>query len=218
MANTVRVLLGSNLIIMIYDEFFEVKLYHKGMKMKKNIAYIMDGSDIVKVYRGKYKDGDVTEPGLYNKDGEIIEFVPSEYEYDHYRISRIKELNIDKIFENITNHEEDFVQPEDIEAINNNTEIYIPTLKDDDDFLKYLVKKIIIEKKINLKNYKGRFSNNYALTNMKSGLNRSTKMTVTNFKMWCEILGIRWEMVVEDSGEDKLSPLKEPITITSEDF
>lgn len=80
MANSVRVLLGSNLIIMIYDEFFEVKLYHKDMKMKKNTAYIMNGSDIVKVYRGKYKDGDVTEPGLYNKDGQIIEFVPSEYE------------------------------------------------------------------------------------------------------------------------------------------
>ena len=214
----VRVLLGGNLIIMVHDEFFEVRPYYEGIKLKKNIAYIQDGSDIVKVYRGKYSDENMDEPGLYKKDGKIIEIVPKDYEYEQYSISRIRELNVDKIFEDIMEHEEDFVQPEDIEAINNNTEIYVPTIKDDDDFLKYLVKRIIIEKKINLKNYKGRFSNHYALTNMKSGLNRSTKMTVTNFKMWCEILGIRWEMVVEDSGEDKLSPLNDPIKITSEDF
>ena len=103
----------------------------------------------------------------------------------------------------------------DIEIINNNSEIFTPTIRPEDDFLKYIVKKAILDKKINLKNYRERFSNDYALNNMKSGLSKSTKMTVPNFIKWCEILGLDWEMTIKDNGDDTINPLSENIYISN---
>ena len=77
------------------------------------------------------------------------------------------------------------------------------------------MKKAILDKKINLKNYKDRFTNEYALNNMKSGLSKSTKMTVPNFIKWCEILGLDWEMVIKDNGDDTINPLSETIIVSN---
>ena len=159
-----------------------------------------------------------SKPGIYLNDG-IIKFVnPKKKDIDKYKIENVSILDTDEIFRIIAADKDKFIQPEDVEIINNNAETYVPTIKDDDDFLKYLVKRMIIDKKINLRNYKDSFPNEYALNNMKSGLNRSTKMTVTNFKSWCEILGIKWTITVEDDGTDRINPLANPITITSDDF
>ena len=213
------ILLSCNTsIIIIHDEFFTVDLKFYDTKLTKDIAYIENNSDIVKIYRGKYKDNKKLLPGLYKEGKNIIEIEPTEYERQYYKISNVTELDLNKIFQTLTDKTNDFIHPDDVEIINNNTDMYVPTIKDEDDFLKYLVKKCIIDKKINLKNYKGRFVNHYALTNMKSSLNRSTKMTVTNFKLWCEILGLKWNMTIYDSGEDQLSPLPKPITITDDEF
>jgi hypothetical protein len=69
-----------------------------------------------------------------------------------------------------------------------------------------------------LKNYKNKFSNQYGLNNMKSSLNKGTKMTVLNFVRWCEILGLKWNMTVEDNGGDRSNPLPDVIEINSEQF
>lgn len=213
-----RVLTGES-VIMIGDEFFKVSLYLKGDKLKKDTAYIIDGKDIVYPYRGKLKPStDTRISGIYKTEDDIEIIEPKEEERHLYTLDKITELDIGLLFDYIDQNADEFMSPGDVEIINNNSDIYAPTIKDSDDFLKYLVKKIILDKKINLKNYRDRFANAYALTNMKSGLGRSTKMTVTNFKTWCEILGIRWTMIVEDAGMDKLSPLPEPIEINSEDF
>jgi len=212
----IKVFIGTRPILIVDDEYYEVDVFIEGEKLKKDVGYII--GDTVYIYRGKLKEKNPKHFGIYNDDGKYVFISPDEKEKELFNIHHVSELNPDSIFENIEKSKELFVQPEDIEIINNNTELYTPTIKEDDDFLKYLVKKIIIDKKINLRNYKNKFATEYSLNNMKSGLNRDTKMTVTNFKTWCEILGVKWDMMITNSGEDQLNPLPNDIRISSEDF
>jgi len=212
----IKVFIGTRPILIVDDEYYEVDVFIEGEKLKKDVGYII--GDTVYIYRGKLKEKNPNYFEIYNDDGKYVFISPDEKEKELFNIHHVSELNPDSIFENIEKSKELFVQPEDIEIINNNTELYTPTIKEDDDFLKYLVKKIIIDKKINLRNYKNKFATEYSLNNMKSGLNRDTKMTVTNFKTWCEILGVKWDMMITNSGEDQLNPLPNDIRISSEDF
>lgn len=212
----VRIFTGVQPILIVGDEYHLIDIIIPGNKLKKGVGYIIDG--MVYVYRGKLKDPDERTPGLYNKDGEYIRIEPKGKDIELYDIDNVTELNLESIFNKVENEKESFIQPEDVEIINNNAELYTPTIKEDDDFLKYLVKKIIIDKRINLRNYKDKFATDYSMNNMKSGLNRKTKMTVTNFKSWCEALGVNWRIIISDSGEDTNNPLPNDIEISSDEF
>lgn len=214
-----RIFVGpAYLVLNNAEEVYSVDVFYKGKKLKKGTAYLIDG--VAYIYRGKLKKtADSSMPGIYKTvDGyKIVE--PTEREKETlYSDENIITFDPEEIITKIATSMTVFQQPEDIEIINNNSELYIPTIKDTDDFLKVLVKMIITNKKINIRKYKGHFANEYALNNMKSGLKRDTKMTVTNFKAWCEILGVQWKMVVSDDGTDTLNPLKEPIEIDSSQF
>lgn len=211
-----KVFINSQPVIIIDDEYYEVDLFIKGNKLKKNVAYIK--GDFVYVYRGKLKEDESVLPGIYKKNDKYIFIEPESSKLAKYSIDNINELSVSNIFEKVEDNITDFIQLSDIEIINNNSEIFTPTIREDDDFLKYIVKKAILDKKINLKNYKDRFSNEYALNNMKSGLNKSTKMTVPNFVKWCEILGLDWAMTITDNGEDKINPLSEDIYVSNKGF
>lgn len=216
---SIRVFSGR-LVISIGDDFHEVELYTSDKRLKKDRGYIK--GNYVYIYRGKkekYKKDEML-PGIYMNTRSEYEFLEprTATEQAEYSTDFIVELNTESIFEEIAGKKEDFLDPHDIEVINNNQEIFVPTFREDDDFLKHIVKKAILDKQVNLKNYKSKFPNQYALNNMKSGLNKETKMTVTNFKSWCEILGLKWRMVIEDDGTDRLSPLPETLEILSEDY
>jgi len=199
------------------DEIHEVKPFFNNDKLTVGFAYIK--GDLVYIFHGKInKLKSDLEPGIYIENGTYKFVEPSKKERKIYSIDNITELNIDWLFDKVKENKDNFANPDDVEIINNNTETYTPTIKPTDDFLKVAVKKIITEKKINLKNYKSKFLDNYALNNRKSGLNNNTKMSVSNFKIWCEVLGIDWRLEIFDSGVDKMNPLKESIIIDSKDF
>lgn len=212
----VKIFINTQPVIIIDDEYYDVEVFIKDDKLEKGKAYVI--GDYVYIYRGKFKKDKNLLPGIY-KDGEDYIFCdPNDKEKPKYSVDNINELSTKSIFDIIEANKDAFVQPEDVEVINNNSEIFIPTIKDDDDFLKYIVKKIIIEKQVNLRNYKNRFTNEYSLNNMKQGLGKATKMTVPNFIRWMEVLGTDWELTVTDNGTDTINPLKEDITISSKDF
>lgn len=213
--NQVVVLFGKSLMIEVHDEFYEVNLFRDIDSLIVDTGYIFNGSDIVYVYRGKFTK-ESKAPGIYLKNGKLHFIEPSDRRV--FSIFNIKEYSPERIFDEITKNMDSFISPEDIEIINNNSEKFIPTIKDSDDFLKVIIKKAIIDKKINLKNYKDSFKNQHMLTNLKSALGKSTKMTVTNFKIWCEALGLNWEIVITDSGADKISPLEDDIIVTNFDL
>lgn len=210
-------------VLTVEDEYFEVFAYFKDRKLKKGCGYVK--GDYVYVYRGKLgkvsKDDSHLLPGIYlnERTGEH-EFI----EYDKeskkdYHVSNVTELNLDKILKDVSGREDQFIDPDDVEIINNNKSAWSATLQQDDDFLKRAIKLAVNGKGgINPKNYRNRLESQWALNNLISGLKTTTKMTVPNFLRWCEILGIEWSLRLEDNGTDKISPLEEPIELNSEDF
>ena len=212
-----NIFIGTQPVIIIDDDYYTVDIFYEGKSLKKNIAYIVD--DYVYVYRGKVKSkDDITLPGIYKLNGEyIFEEPKKKYKYK-YSVDNINELSAESIFESIESSKTEFIDLEDIEVINNNSSSYKPMINEDDDFLKYIIKKAIIDKNINLKNYRSRFGNEYSLNNMKSALTKPTKMTVPNFLRWCEILWLKFEVKVYDAGLDNINPLPENITISSDDL
>jgi hypothetical protein len=207
-------------VVAIGEDFHEVELFDTEKELVKGYGYIR--GNYVYIYRGRLDEHNQKDhiPGIYkNRLGEITFIDPeSEDERNMYSVENIVSLDVDRIFQEISTKQEDFVDPDDIEVMNSNRAAYKPVIKEEDDFLKYIVKKVILEKEINLKNYRTRFTKQYALNNMKNGLERETKMTVTNFKTWCEVLGIDWEMHIADNGSDKINPLPKDFTVKSDDF
>ena len=214
-----KIIIGQGyLVLNNAEEVYPVELFFKGDKLKKGYAYIKD--DIVYIYRGRLKKtADSSIPGIYKTESGYKFVKPSKKEIEStYSVDRVISLNVPDIIDKISGNVDDYQQPEDIEIINNNSELYVPTIKEDDDFLKKIIKQAIIDKRINLRNYRALFPNDYALNNMKSALKRETKMTVPNFVAWCEILGISWEIVLSDNGKDNINPLPKPIIYNSEDW
>lgn len=213
----VKVFTGR-VILPVEDDFHEVEPYIPGDKLKKGFGYIHD--NYVYIYQGRTTTGSNLEHGLYldRDDNPVFVLPDSERERKKFHVNNIIELDIGRIFDELKDNEDKFMAPEDIEVINNNKEIYTTTIREQDDFLKYIVKRAINDKQVNLKNYRDKFSNQYMLNNMKGGLNKNTKMTVTNFKVWCEVLGLKWTMTIEDDGTDRYSPLPKDFEITSDEF
>jgi len=202
-----RVFFGRCVFILNGD-IHEVKPFFNDIKLKIGFAYMKDG--LVYIYYGKLNklNKDELKPGIYQEKG-VYKFIkPSKKERSVYSTDNVTELNVDWMFDRVDENR-------DIEIINNNSDVYIPIIRENDDPLKIAIKKAIIEKRINLKNYKGKFLDNYALNNRKSGLNGPTKMSITNFKTWCEVLGLEWKLELSDNGTDKMNPMKNSILIDS---
>lgn len=94
---------------------------------------------------------------------------------------------------------------------------FTPIVNTGDDYLKRLVKYIIIKKDVDINRYKSVMDTPYALTNMKSALCATTKMSVTNFLMWVELLQVDFSILVTDNGVDKVNPLREGLLYRSTD-
>ena len=96
------------------------------------------------------------------------------------------------------------------------TSIFVPTINEYDDPLKKLIKQVIISKKIDINRLKHRMPQKYGLTNMKSALVGKTKMSINNFNVWCELLGITYEVIITDNGSDSQNPLPNVIHYASD--
>lgn len=214
-----KIFTSNELYIQIGESFHTVEdLYYPGIKLTKGFGYIK--GLYVYIYRGKLKDSEKSSKcGIYKINGEYKFIEPrNDYERRVYSIDNVEETDPDSIFNDIINNSEDFISQEDIEKINSNSGLFIPVIKETDDFLKKIIKQAIIEKKVNLNLYKNRLGTEWGLSNLRSSLTRDTAMSTKYFKMWCEILGLDFEIRVSDNGEDKYAPLYEDIILTSDDI
>lgn len=213
-----RVFTGR-MIVTMGDDFHEVELYSEGKKLKKDLGYIK--GDFIYIYRGKIgkKNKDDLKPGIYSKDGKNIFIKPtSDADKEMYSVDNVIDTDVNKMMDEVSKNEDSFIDADEIKIINNNRRIWLPTIEEDDDFLKYAIKRALQEKKVNLKNYRGKFTNLYLLSNMKGGLEKQTTMSVKYFSYWCQALGLKWKMVIEDDGSDPMNPVKNPIEFSSDDF
>lgn len=208
----------GKIFLMTGDDVIKVERYDEDKKLKKGNGYIYNGH--VLIYRGKKeKFTGSLDCGIYmdeNKKHMIVE-PHNKIESDIYHKRNIVDFNIDRIYNEINNNKDDFLSEKDIEVINASTEIFTTVIKQGDDFLKKSIKEALNRKKINLKVYKEKFKNEHSLNNMKSALNKRSKMSVGYFLDWCEILGLDWTIIVTDSGADPISSIGEPIMVTSTD-
>lgn len=202
----------GRLFIYINEIYHEVSTYIEGSKLILERGYIK--GNFVYIYKGELSETLTPHEGeCFKRNGELIFTELNDINSPHF-IGNIIELNnLDKIVDDIVNNPDDFETAETIEIVNTNGEVYSPTINPTDDFLKYVIKKAILAKRINLKNYKEKCKSLYDLNNMKSGLTGTTKMTVPYFLKWCEILGLDWDLTIRDNGTDNIAPLKGEINV-----
>lgn len=210
----VRVLLGR-LMLYVDDNIHEVKLYKPDDDLVKGFGYIIN--DYVYVYRGKTKTKKSIPMGIYKDEfGKYFVVEGDMIEKRNYHIDNVVELDINAMISYLNDNKEQFSSPEDVEIINNSAEVFAPRIDEDDDFLKQLVKHALQLKQVNLKNYKDKFMEGYALNNIKSALVKPTKTSVPAFMQWAELLGFGWEIRIFDNGTDNISPLDADIIYRSD--
>jgi hypothetical protein len=202
------------------------EMYLKVRSRTFRILGDIDGFDKEYIDGKGYKDGnrifiyyaekpDVFKyPSFYKSNNELIFNNGKDSNYEYFDTSLLIDLTVDVIKKN-TNKDDVYFNEQELNDINSATSVYVPTIKDSDDFLKKLIKTTLIEKKINLNRLKSKGVEVYSVSNMKTALQNDTKMSVSNFVKWAELLGIKFNIVVEDNGFDRVNPLQKKIKYDS---
>lgn len=123
-----------------------------------------------------------------------------------FRIEHVVDLSVKKIVD--STDPEEILYDEDLK----NTLLaagsqFVPEIKDIDDFLKKLVKTVILNKGCDLHNYRKSFGNNYQLSNYIQALDGTTKTGPLVFSNWMELLGCDFEITIHNNGTDTRYPL-----------
>lgn len=146
-------------------------------------------------------------PILKIEDGKLTEKDPfSSVILNAFDVKNIYKLDLDTI-ENLTTENEELYDEEALADMNAATSIFIPIINDYDDPLKKMIKKAIILKGIDINRLKHRLPNKYGVGNNKQALVNKTKMSISKFNVWCELLGIEYEIILKDNGSDNQDPL-----------
>ena len=182
--------------IEIYGIVYEV-LNKKNDGMKKGFAYVKDG--YVYIYGGKKKNEIGFKPGhCYKVDGKLIYISHNDEDKEEYSEERINIFSDSKIIEAI-NQEEGFKEV-DPSVIESSDEFFAPEIIPSDNILKRVVKKVLKEKRINLKSMRDRFKNDYDISNMKGALIKPGPMSMMYFTKWAEILEM--EVIISAEFQD----------------
>lgn len=148
-------------------------------------------------------------PFFWFEDGVKKFSNPSALTKNIYNISSMQDYSVVSVIDNTVLGEK-LYNEEEILDINASSNFYVPIINKDDDFLKKVVKTIIIEKGINVRRLKSKTELPYILPNMITALNNKTKMSTTYFACWMELLGCSFDIVIRDNGEDTVNPLNNP--------
>lgn len=143
-----------------------------------------------------------------NSEIEELEFsYPDPDIADYFKEEHMVDLSM-KLIVDTTSEDEELYNEQAINDMNAAAAVFVPNIKDDDDFLKKIIKQAIIDKHIDISRLKYRMTEKYSLPNMKAALQTKTKMSVLYFLSWCELLGLDFTIMVEDNGTDPQDPLK----------
>lgn len=83
--------------------------------------------------------------------------------------------------------------------------VYIPVINEQkDDPMKAMIKETIIRKHVDINSYKSRVDKKYKITNLRSALDGETKMTITNWQVWADLMNFKFKIIIEDAGPTPL--------------
>jgi hypothetical protein len=202
------------------DEILSIQLYDEDLTdFKKGVAYLKE--EYYYIYRGE-KEKDSAEdlypmPGIYKdpKDDTIYRIDP--YTPDDKRKysmdGKISSIDAEKIIEMVNNKEEILI------TIPESSKNFMPTINKDDDILKRLIKSALMQKGIDIDNYKNRFVDKNSLFNFKSNLRSGNRLSMLLFDRGVEALNLRYTITIEDKDSDNVvgTALNARIIASSED-
>lgn len=143
-----------------------------------------------------------TIPWFSIKDGKLYSCKKISMEaLEIFKKENIRDISLDTIKE-VTKEKEELYNVDELNYLNSATSVYTPTIKEKDDYLKKLVKTILLIMRININKYNAQFEYKYTLTNMKTALQGDTKMSVKIFSQWMELLKTDFKIVVNASDLD----------------
>ena len=139
---------------------------------------------------------------------------PSDSILEAFSIKNLQDMSMVNIIDSTVEGEVLFDEQE-LNDINAASNFYVPIIYESDDFLKRIVKSVIIEKGININKLKSKTEEKYILPNMKAALMNKTKMSVLYFAYWMELLGCDFEITIRDDGTIPTDKLKHPLSYSS---
>lgn len=148
----------------------------------------------------------------FNERGEIVTQTDA-----NGKILTIETVLTDRLdmIVNQTTEDMDFRKENDVTPHASSTAVYIPEIKESDDFLKKLIKTVFLIKKVATTKYRKKLSKAYAFSNLFQGLNNETKISTTVWQTWIEIIGIDAVIILKDSGSDDEDPIDKYIVYKS---
>ena len=190
------------------ENIYSVVPYYKGVKLEKNTGYLRDG--YVYIYRGdisrqkKFKNGIFTD-----KKGKVY-FALDPEESSKYSFDNIKDDSIQSIIKQAEKVDPK-LKRKIMKQISQSSDIYLPELDPNDDFMKHLIKLILHDKKIDIKQFKHKFTKSHGITNLKAALETKSSsdgkkgsLTLSNMIKWMELLDMDIEVIFKDSEESDL--------------
>lgn len=185
------------------DTIYQVKPFNYEEELTKDVGYLKDG--YVYIYRGDISKKRKYKSGLFTNDKNDYMFFLDDSEKELFAFDKIKDDSIVSIIRRANNINPK-IQHKIMKDINKSTDIYVPELDENDDFLKHLVKLMLIEKKISLKDYKDKFKKTHDITNIKASLDTKTSpdgkrgaLTINNLLKWVDLLDMDILIEFKDS-------------------
>lgn len=188
-----------------------------GVELDPSIAYL--NGDYYYFYRGKISDTkgfDTIKPGIYYDDDkcEYVICNPEtpedilEYSY----ADKITRQDADEIRNAVMNHEVVIFNTPDTSHSS------IPPESLDDDILKKLIKRAILNKGIDLDQYRVRFASKNMLFNTKQVLRGPNRLSMLLFDRCAEALNLKYTIIIEEAGGEIIGhPLDNALVISSQD-
>lgn len=196
---------GNCIISIEGDEnIYSVVPYYKGVKLEKNTGYLKDG--YVYIYRGDISRQKKFKNGIFTDKKGRVYFSLDPEESSKYAFENINDDSIQSIIKQAEQIDPN-LKRKIMKQITQSSDIYLPELDpNNDDCFKHLVKLMLHEKKIDLKQYKHLFTKAHFLTNLKASLEvkssadgKRGSLTTSNLFKWLSVLGMDIEITCKDA-------------------
>ena len=210
--NTCHAILNNaTLPIRIYDpkdiEFTDAYAY-----AHENYFYLFKGSCLRDISKG---------PGIYfdpeKKEYYMVQVDESNQdEVEEFKICPEHMVNFDlkKIFEDLRNNHDTIYS-----STKQTVKCSIPQITKNDDCLKRAAKTFLMEKGIDIDEYRDRFGDKNATFNFKQVIRGDNKLSILLFERGMDAFNLKYTITIEEADPNNVIglPLKKPIVISSTD-
>lgn len=116
--------------------------------------------------------------------------------YAMFHVDNVRDISLETISKNIK-EEEDLYDEDELRFMNAATTIFNPTINEQDDCLKKIIKKSLNILQINVNKFSSKLEKKYMITNMKTALEGDTKTSTKMFSMWGELMELEYIIIAK---------------------